>query len=41
MERWFEKRRMNKVLDIAYRQMIVALDTINDLEKAIEACGEK
>ncbi|HDJ66186.1 MAG TPA: DUF47 family protein, partial [Nitrososphaeria archaeon] len=41
MERWFEKRRMNKVLDIAYRQMIVALDTINDLEKAIEAVAER
>ncbi len=41
MERWFEKRRMNKVLDIAYRQMIVALDTINDLERAIEAVAER
>ncbi|HDM88602.1 MAG TPA: DUF47 family protein [Candidatus Bathyarchaeota archaeon] len=41
MERWFEKRRVNKVLDIAYRQMIVALDTINDLEKAIEAVAER
>ena len=41
MERWFEKRRMNKVLDIAYRQMIVALDTINDLEKTIEAVAER
>ncbi|RLI14571.1 hypothetical protein DRO49_06100, partial [Candidatus Bathyarchaeota archaeon] len=32
---------MNKVLDIAYRQMIVALDTINDLEKAVEAVAER
>ncbi len=37
MERWFEKRRVNKVLEIAYRQMAVALDTVNDLEKALEA----
>jgi len=36
MERWFEKRRVNKVLEIAYRQMAVALDTINDLERAID-----
>jgi len=40
MERWFEKRRVNKVLEIAYRQMSVALDTINDLEKAIETAVE-
>ncbi|HDO42037.1 MAG TPA: DUF47 family protein [Candidatus Bathyarchaeota archaeon] len=37
MERWFEKRRKNKVLDIAYRQMTLALDTVNDLERAIKA----
>jgi len=37
MERWFEKRRKNKVLDIADRQMTVALDTVNDLERAIKA----
>jgi len=43
MERWFEKRRVNKVLEIAYRQMAVALDTVNDLEKALEAAvkGDK
>ena len=40
MERWFEKRRVNKVLEIAYRQMAVALDTVNDLEKALEAAVE-
>jgi len=40
MERWFEKRRVNKVLEIAYRQMAVALDTVNDLEKALEAAEE-
>lgn len=40
MERWFMERRKNKVLDIAYRQMSVALDTANDLEKAIGAVLE-
>jgi len=34
---------MNKVLDIAYRQMTVALDTVNDLERAVGAAtaGDK
>ncbi|MCK4952297.1 DUF47 family protein [Candidatus Bathyarchaeota archaeon] len=40
MEIWFEKRRKSKVLKIAYRQMTVALDTVNDLEKAINAAFE-
>ena len=35
MERWFARRRRNKVLDLAYRQMTLALDTVNELEKAI------
>ena len=39
MERWFEKRRKNKVLEIAYRQMTIALDTVNDLERAIKAAS--
>jgi predicted phosphate transport protein (TIGR00153 family) len=39
MERWFEKRRKNKVLDIADRQMTLALDTVNDLERAIKAAS--
>jgi len=39
MERWFEKRRKNKVLDIAYRQMTLALDTVNDLERAVNAAS--
>ena len=41
MERWFEKRRVNKVLEIAYRQMAVALDTINDLEGAIDLATQR
>jgi len=40
MERWFEKRRMNKVLEIAYRQMTVALDTVSDLERAVRAAAD-
>lgn len=43
MERWFEKRRKGKVLELAYRQMTVALDTVNDLEEAIReaSSGDK
>ncbi len=43
MERWFVKRRKNKILEIAYRQMTVALDTVNDLERAVKAvsAGDK
>ena len=37
MERWFEKRRKLKVLEIAHRQMTLALDTVSDLERAIKA----
>ena len=37
MEQWFVKRRKNKVLEIAYRQMVVALDTASDLERAVKA----
>jgi len=37
MEQWFMKRRKNKVLDIAYRQMSLALDTVNDLERTVKA----
>jgi len=37
MERWFEERRKNKVLDLAYRQITLALDTVTDLERAVKA----
>jgi len=40
MERWFEKRRKSKVLEIAYRQMTIALDTVNDLEQAVNAASD-
>jgi predicted phosphate transport protein (TIGR00153 family) len=41
MERWFEKRRKSRVLEIAYRQMTLALDTVNDLEKAVTAASDR
>lgn len=43
MERWFVNRRKHKILDIAYRQMTVALDTVNDLERAVKSvlAGDK
>jgi predicted phosphate transport protein (TIGR00153 family) len=37
MEQWFIKRRKDKVLEIAYRQMTVALDTVNDLNSALQS----
>ena len=40
MERWFERRRKNKILDIAYRQITLALDTVNDLERTVRAVSD-
>lgn len=37
MERWFSKRRKSKVLEIADRQMTLAIDTVIELEKSINA----
>ena len=37
MERWFSKRRKSKVLEMADRQMTLAIDTVIELEKAIDA----
>jgi len=34
---WFEKRRKHKVLDIADKQMALAIDTVIELEKSINA----
>ncbi|MEA2089440.1 MAG: DUF47 family protein [Thermoproteota archaeon] len=39
MEKWFIGRRRSKVLDIAYRQMTLAIDTVTDLEKSIVAAS--
>lgn len=40
MENWFAKRRKHKVLDLAYRQMTLALDTASELEGAIRKISE-
>lgn len=40
MEKWFAKRRKSKVLDIACRQMTLAIDTVTDLRKAITAASK-
>jgi predicted phosphate transport protein (TIGR00153 family) len=37
MERWFAQRRKSKVLEIADRQMTLAIDTVVELEKSINA----
>jgi len=39
MEKWFASRRKSKVLEIAYRQMTVAIDTVTELRKAITAAS--
>jgi len=40
MEKWFANRRKSKVLDMAYRQMTLAIDTVTDLRKAITAASK-
>ena len=40
MERWFAKRRKSKVLEIADRQMTLAIDTVIELEKSINAASK-
>lgn len=40
MEKWFVRRRKSKVLEIAHRQMTLAIDTVTDLEKAIVAASK-
>ena len=37
MERWFSKRRKFRVLEMADRQMTLAIDTVIELEKSINA----
>ena len=39
MERWFSERRKSKALQMADRQMILAIDTVIELEKAINAAS--
>jgi predicted phosphate transport protein (TIGR00153 family) len=40
MERWFARRRRSKVLEMADRQMTLAIDTVVELEKSIIAAGK-
>jgi len=37
MEKWFTQRRRSKILEIADRQMTLAIDTVIELEKSIKA----
>ncbi|MFQ6068715.1 MAG: DUF47 domain-containing protein [Candidatus Bathyarchaeia archaeon] len=39
MEKWFARRRKSKVLELADRQMILATDTVVDLQKAVAAAA--
>lgn len=41
MEKWFAERRRSKVLDMAYRQMTLAIDTVTELERAMVAASKK
>jgi predicted phosphate transport protein (TIGR00153 family) len=40
MERWFSKRRKFRVLEMADRQMTLAIDTVIELEKSINAASK-
>ena len=41
MERWFAQRRRTKLLELAYRQITLAIDTVTDLDKAMNAVRSK
>ena len=41
MERWFAERRKSKVMDMAYREITLAIDTVTELEKAVVAASKK
>jgi len=41
LEKWFAERRKSKVLDMAYRQMTLAIDTVTELERAMVAASKK
>jgi len=41
IEKWFAERRKSKVLDLAYREMTLAIDTVTDLEKSIVAASKR
>jgi predicted phosphate transport protein (TIGR00153 family) len=37
MEKWFARKRKSEVLELADRQMTLAIDTVNDLQKTIQS----
>lgn len=41
MERWFAERRKSKVMEMAYREITLAIDTVTELEKAMIAASKK
>ena len=41
MERWFNQRRKSKVLELADKQLALAIETVNELENAIAAASKK
>lgn len=41
MERWFVTRRRTKILELAYRQMTLSIDTVADLERAVREASKK
>jgi len=41
LERWFAERRKSKVLDMAYREITLAIDTVTELERAITAASKR
>ena len=41
MKKWFNQRRKSKVLELADRQLALAIETVNELENAIAAASKK
>jgi len=41
MEKWFVQRRKSKVLELADRQLTLAIDTVTELENSISAASKK
>jgi len=41
LEKWFSQRRKSKVLELADRQLALAIETVNELEDAITAASNK
>jgi predicted phosphate transport protein (TIGR00153 family) len=41
LEKWFNQRRKSKVLELADRQLALAIETVNELENAIAAASKK